>query len=51
VNDKAWQASPILGVPNVRQAAEYYRDVLGSSSSLTVCFNLPPMSQGVSTRS
>jgi uncharacterized glyoxalase superfamily protein PhnB len=29
VNDKSWQASPILGVPNVRQAAEYYRDVLG----------------------
>lgn len=29
MNDKRWQASPILGVPNVRQAAEYYRDVLG----------------------
>lgn len=24
-----WRASPILGVPNVRQAAEYYRDLLG----------------------
>jgi uncharacterized glyoxalase superfamily protein PhnB len=24
-----WQASPILGAPHVRQAAEYYRDVLG----------------------
>lgn len=24
-----WQVSPVLGVPNVRQAAEYYRDVLG----------------------
>lgn len=24
-----WLASPILGVPDVRQAAEYYRDVLG----------------------
>jgi uncharacterized glyoxalase superfamily protein PhnB len=24
-----WRASPILGVRNVRQAAEYYRDVLG----------------------
>jgi hypothetical protein len=24
-----WQASPVLGVGNVRQAAEYYRDVLG----------------------
>lgn len=26
---KSWTASPILGVPRVRQAAEYYRDVLG----------------------
>jgi catechol 2,3-dioxygenase-like lactoylglutathione lyase family enzyme len=25
----SWVASPILGVPNVRQAAEYYRDILG----------------------
>jgi uncharacterized glyoxalase superfamily protein PhnB len=24
-----WRTSPILGVPNVRQAAEYYRDILG----------------------
>jgi uncharacterized glyoxalase superfamily protein PhnB len=24
-----WKASPILGVRNVREAAEYYRDVLG----------------------
>jgi uncharacterized glyoxalase superfamily protein PhnB len=24
-----WRASPILGVRNVREAAEYYRDVLG----------------------
>jgi uncharacterized glyoxalase superfamily protein PhnB len=24
-----WRASPILGVARVRQAAEYYRDVLG----------------------
>ena len=31
VNSKAWQASPVLGVRNVRQAAEYYRDVLGFS--------------------
>ena len=29
MNERPWQASPILGVPNVRQAAEYYRDVLG----------------------
>lgn len=27
--DTTWRASPILGVPNVRQAAQYYRDVLG----------------------
>ncbi len=26
-----WRASPVLGVPHVRQAAEYYRDVLGFS--------------------
>ena len=26
---KAWQISPVLGVRNVRQAAEYYRDILG----------------------
>jgi uncharacterized glyoxalase superfamily protein PhnB len=31
LNDRAWQASPVLGVRNVRQAAEYYRDVLGFS--------------------
>jgi uncharacterized glyoxalase superfamily protein PhnB len=29
MNQTAWRASPILGVPDVRQAAEYYRDVLG----------------------
>ena len=29
--DQRWQASPILGVPRVRPAAEYYRDVLGFS--------------------
>lgn len=29
VRSKSWQASPVLGVRNVRQAAEYYRDVLG----------------------
>lgn len=27
----SWRASPVLGVQNVRQAAEYYRDVLGFS--------------------
>jgi catechol 2,3-dioxygenase-like lactoylglutathione lyase family enzyme len=26
---KPWHVSPVLGVRNVRQAAEYYRDVLG----------------------
>ena len=26
-----WRVSPVLGVSNVRQAAEYYRDVLGFS--------------------
>ena len=26
---RPWQAAPILGVRNVRAAAEYYRDVLG----------------------
>lgn len=30
-----WLSSPVLGVRNVRQAAEYYRDVLG--------FNLDPI--------
>lgn len=29
MNSNQWRASPVLGVPNVRQAAEYYRDVLG----------------------
>ena len=31
MNDNSWRVSPILGVQNVRQAAEYYRDVLGFS--------------------
>ena len=35
MSSKTWQASPVLGVRNVRQAAEYYRDVLG--------FNLDPV--------
>jgi uncharacterized glyoxalase superfamily protein PhnB len=35
LNSNQWQASPVLGVGNVRQAAEYYRDVLG--------FNLDPV--------
>src|SRR5262249_28420139 len=29
MNNSSWRTSPILGVPNVRQSAEYYRDVLG----------------------
>lgn len=31
MRSETWRASPILGVRNVRQAAEYYRDVLGFS--------------------
>jgi uncharacterized glyoxalase superfamily protein PhnB len=31
LSDKTWKASPVLGVRRVRQAAEYYRDVLGFS--------------------
>ncbi|MCI0435825.1 MAG: VOC family protein [Gemmatimonadetes bacterium] len=31
MNSQPWRASPILGVENVREAAEYYRDVLGFS--------------------
>lgn len=29
MSSKSWRVAPILGVRNVRQAAEYYRDVLG----------------------
>ena len=29
MSSETWRASPVLGVPNVRQAAEYWRDVLG----------------------
>ena len=29
MSKNAWHASPILGVRDVRRAAEYYRDVLG----------------------
>jgi len=31
MSDESWRTSPILGVRNVRQTAEYYRDVLGFS--------------------
>jgi catechol 2,3-dioxygenase-like lactoylglutathione lyase family enzyme len=31
LSGKPWQVSPVLGVRNVREAAEYYRDVLGFS--------------------
>jgi uncharacterized glyoxalase superfamily protein PhnB len=31
MSNETWRASPVLGVRNVRQAAEYYRDVLGFS--------------------
>ncbi len=29
MSGNAWSAAPVLGVRNVRQAAEYYRDVFG----------------------
>jgi uncharacterized glyoxalase superfamily protein PhnB len=29
MKNETWRVSPILGVRNVREAAEYYRDVLG----------------------
>jgi hypothetical protein len=29
MSNQPWRALPVLGVPLVRQAAEYYRDVLG----------------------
>jgi uncharacterized glyoxalase superfamily protein PhnB len=31
MSSETWRASPILGVRQVRQTAEYYRDVLGFS--------------------
>ena len=31
MGNEMWRASPVLGVRHVRQAAEYYRDVLGFS--------------------
>ncbi len=31
MSSNAWRVSPVVGVRNVRQAAEYYRDVLGFS--------------------
>ena len=31
MSSETWRASPVLGVRQVRQAAEYYRDVLGFS--------------------
>lgn len=30
MKSKGWRIAPILGVPSLRPAAEYYRDVLGS---------------------
>jgi uncharacterized glyoxalase superfamily protein PhnB len=29
MSDESWRPAPILGVRNVRQTAEYYRDILG----------------------
>lgn len=31
MDSQTWRVSPVLGVRNVRRAAEYYRDVLGFS--------------------
>jgi uncharacterized glyoxalase superfamily protein PhnB len=31
MSSESWRVSPVLGVREVRQAAEYYRDVLGFS--------------------
>ncbi|MFL5331379.1 MAG: VOC family protein [Gemmataceae bacterium] len=31
MSNNGWRVSPVLGVPHVRGAAEYYRDVLGFS--------------------
>ena len=31
MSSETWRASPVLSVPQVRQAAEYYRDILGFS--------------------
>src|SRR5438270_12461682 len=31
MSNSGWRVSPVLGVPQVRRAAEYYRDVLGFS--------------------
>lgn len=39
MKSEAWRASPVLGVRQVRQAAEYYRDVLG--------FRLDPVERDV----
>src|SRR5262245_55974212 len=31
MSNTSWRVAPVLGVSNVRQAAEYYRDVFGFS--------------------
>lgn len=41
-----WQASPILGVRQVRRAAEYYRDVLGFSLDPDGVFQSSPDEPG-----
>jgi uncharacterized glyoxalase superfamily protein PhnB len=46
MNSVAWSASPVLGVANVRQAAEYYRDVLGFSLDLDGVFQPSPDEPG-----
>jgi uncharacterized glyoxalase superfamily protein PhnB len=42
-----WRASPVLGVANVRQTAEYYRDVLGFSLDPDGVFQPTPDEPGV----
>lgn len=51
MNSVAWSASPVLGVPNVREAAEYYGDVLGLGSIRLTSFSRRRRSRGAFTRS
>jgi catechol 2,3-dioxygenase-like lactoylglutathione lyase family enzyme len=45
LSGKPWQVSPVLGVRNVREAAEYYRDVLGFSLDSQDGVLQPPASE------
>ncbi|QDT72272.1 VOC family protein [Lacipirellula limnantheis] len=42
----AWSASPVLGVANVQEAAEYYRDVLGFGLDPADVFQPSPAEPG-----